>query len=230
MEQNFWTARWAEGQTGWHASQPNPFLLDHLGHLECEPDDALLVPLSGKSLDLEWLRRKARLRPIGVEWAEKAVAETFAEAQLEPSRRSLDEQVELWWADGIAVLCADWFAVGAEHLAAAADSVGARRPLQTWWDRAALIALPAEVRPRYAEHLLGLLPSRARGLLLAIEYPEGQIPGPPFSVDPLEVRRHFTPACDLMEVAFEDALAASPKRQAQGVTRLDERLYLLKKQ
>lgn len=229
MEQDFWTNRWAEGQTGWHAAQPNPFLLRHLDQLACQPDDAVLVPLSGKSLDLAWLRREAGLRAVGVEWAEKAVVETFSEAALQPERRVLAKGVELWWADGVAVLCADWFAVTRAHLDAACQAAGAARALQAWWDRAALIALPPEVRPRYAEHLLGLLPSPARGLLLTVEYPEGELPGPPFSVEPAEVHRHFDESCEVRETAFEDALASSPKRQAQGVTRFDERLYTLVK-
>lgn len=229
MEQDFWTERWAEGQTGWHAAQPNPFLLGHLDQLACQPDDAVLVPLSGKSLDLAWLSREAGLRAVGVEWAEKAVAETFVEAGLQPERRLLAEGVELWWAAGVAVLCADWFAVTRPHLDAACEAAGAARALQAWWDRAALIALPPEVRPHYVEHLFGLLPPSARGLLLTVEYPDGQLQGPPFSVESTEVHRHFDSACEVREAALEDALANSPKRQAQGVTRFDERLYVLLK-
>lgn len=229
MEHEFWNDRWAEGQTGWHASQPNLFLLNYLDRLECQPDDAVLVPLCGKSLDLVWLRREAGLRAVGVEWAEKAVADTFAEAGLVPQRRALTGQIEVWVADGVAILCGDWFAVSREHLDQAAEVAGAARPIQAWWDRAALIALPPEVRPRYAERLTNLLSAGARGLLLTIEYPEGQLSGPPFNVEPTEVRRHFEASCEIAELAREDALASSPKRQAQGVTRFDERLYFLRR-
>ncbi|MCH2101260.1 MAG: thiopurine S-methyltransferase [Planctomycetes bacterium] len=229
MQQDFWTDRWAEGKTGWHAAQPNAFLLAHLDHLQCQLNDAVLVPLSGKSLDLIWLRREAGLRAIGVEWAEKAVADTFIEADLIPERRVLADAVELWFADGVAVLCADWFTVTREHLAYATECAGAGRPLQAWWDRAALIALSPEIRPRYAAHMLELLPSAARGLLLTVEYPEEQLSGPPFNVEPIEVHHHFGTACEVSESALENALVSSLKRQAQGVTRFDERLYSLVK-
>ena len=50
-----------------------------------------------------------------------------------------------------------------------------------YYDRAALVALPPEMRARYVAHVAALLPSGARGLLVSFEYlpAEG---GPPFSV------------------------------------------------
>ena len=125
------------------------------------------------------------------------------------------------------MLCADWFAVTPAHLAAAVSATGAPAPCRAWWDRAALIALPPELRPRYAAQLLELMPSGARGLLLALEYPEGEMQGPPFCVEPAEVRELFEDATGLLELAQIDALAQSPKRQEQGLTRLDERLFFL---
>ncbi|MAW59963.1 MAG: thiopurine S-methyltransferase [Planctomycetes bacterium] len=227
MEQNFWTDRWAEGRTGWHASKPNPQLVDELHRLDCSAGDAILVPLSGATLDLRWLRDEAGLRPIGVEWAERAVEATFEELGEQPHRIPLAPEVELWHSKDLAVLCADWFAVAPAHLAAAVAATGAPAPCRAWWDRAALIALPPELRPRYAAQLLKLMPSGARGLLLALEYPEGEMQGPPFCVEPAEVRELFEGATDLLELAQIDALAQSPKRQEQGLTRLDERLYFL---
>lgn len=226
MQHEFWNQRWVEGKTGWHESSPNPFLVEHLARLECAPGEPVLVPLSGASLDLAWLAQQGLLA-VGVEWSEEAVRATFANAELEPQREMLSESVELWHQGSIAVLCADWFEVTAAHLDTATRAIGGQAPIRAWWDRAALIALPVELRPRYAAHLLGLLAADARGLLLSIEYPEGELPGPPFSVEPEEVEQHFSASCAITQLAFADALARSPKRQAQGMTRLDERLSFL---
>lgn len=225
MDYEFWKKRWAEGQTGWHAKHPNEFLVAQLGQLGCQPGDPVLVPLSGKTLDLDWLENQAGLRPVGVEWSEQAVVETFEHLGVRPKRTRLSAAVELWQAGGTAVFCADWFAIEASHLVAAAASTGALAPIRAWWDRASLIALPIELRRAYAEHLAALLPAGARGLLLSLEYPSGELAGPPFSVDPAEVRHLFEAAFEIQELASKDALVNDPRRQAQGVTRLDERLY-----
>jgi thiopurine S-methyltransferase len=229
MEHEFWSKRWAEGQTGWHAQQPNESLVAQLEQLRCQPGDPVLVPLAGKTLDLAWLAKQPGLRPIGVEWAEQAVVETFEQAGLRPERERLSEAVELWHGGGIAVLCADWFAVDASHLAAATASTGASAPIRAWWDRASLIALPKDLRCAYAKHLRELLPAGAHGLLLSLEYPSGELAGPPFSVGPAEVRDLFEAGFKIEELALKDALAHDKRRQAQGVTRLDERLYLLQR-
>lgn len=224
MEQRFWTDRWAEGQTGWHASRPNPFLVKHLPRLGCASGEPILVPLCGKTLDLSWLEQHAGLRPIGVEWAEHAVEEFFREHELAPTRSRLAEGVEHWEAAGIEILCADWFQITSDLLNEVAGG-----PVRAWWDRASLIALPPELRERYARHLAKLLPSGARGLLLSLEYPPEEKQGPPFSVDPPEVRRLFAGDFVLEELEWEDALPRDPRRQAQGMTRLHERLYRLER-
>lgn len=228
MEQSFWTDRWAEGQTGWHADQPNPFLLAHVDELHTQSGDAVLVPLCGKTLDLGWLEEFGR-HPIGVEWAEEAVAAHFEDEGRQPVREPLADGVECWHAGGTAILCADWFAVTRDHLHASAEAVGARRPVRAWWDRAALIALPREVRARYAAHLQSLFDADARGLLLGLEYPQQELDGPPFSVEPPEVHTLFDSGCDVEELAWQDALPHSPTRQAQGLTRFEERLYRLRR-
>lgn len=228
MKHAFWNQRWIEGKTGWHESRPNEFLVEHLARLQCQPGDAILVPLSGATLDLAWLARQG-FRPIGVEWSEEAVRATFGGARSSAERKTLADAVELWHSDELAVLCADWFAVEPSHLASATRAMGCKGPIRAWWDRAALIALPAELRAQYSAHLLKLVAPDACGLLLTIEYPAGELPGPPFSVEREEVREHFSHSCEILELAHEDALAKSPKRQAQGMTRLDERLSFLRR-
>jgi thiopurine S-methyltransferase len=225
MEQDFWTERWAEGQTGWHAGSPNRFLVEYFDRLHCATGDSVLVPLCGKSLDLGWLAAEASCRPVGVEWAEQAVAEYFADASEAVVCKPLSSEVEQWQSQGVALLRADWFAVQREHLSAATGMTETR----AWWDRASLIALPPDLRVAYVAHLASLLPQGARGLLLSLEYPPEEKQGPPFSVDPDEVRRLFEADFSIEELVCEDSLARDPLRLAQGMTRLDERLYLLQK-
>ena len=50
------------------------------------------------------------------------------------------------------------------------------------YDRAALIALPEQLRNRYARHLVQIT-NRALQLLICVTYEQHLIAGPPFSVD-----------------------------------------------
>ena len=56
------------------------------------------------------------------------------------------------------------------------------------FDRGALVALPPDLRRRYASELYARLPRGCRGLLVTLEYPQPERAGPPFSVDATEVQ------------------------------------------
>src|SRR5690606_23896591 len=63
------------------------------------------------------------------------------------------------------------------------------------YDRAALVALPDELRTQYARHLLTLCPKTPQ-LLIVFEYDQRQMDGPPFSVSVSDIEKvyqsHYT--------------------------------------
>ncbi|MEM9493576.1 MAG: thiopurine S-methyltransferase, partial [Myxococcota bacterium] len=63
-------------------------------------------------------------------------------------------------------------------------------PVDAIYDRAALVALPEEMRVRYTEHMMEIT-DRAAQLLLTFVYDQSVRPGPPFSVDIDEVQRAY---------------------------------------
>jgi len=63
-------------------------------------------------------------------------------------------------------------------------------PVDAVYDRAALVALPADVRQRYAAHLIEII-ATAPQLLICYEYDQTLQAGPPFSVDREELHRHY---------------------------------------
>ncbi|RMD78747.1 MAG: thiopurine S-methyltransferase, partial [Gammaproteobacteria bacterium] len=171
----FWEARWAQGRTGFHQPRPNPLLERHWAALGVPPEAPVLVPLCGKSLDMVWLRQQGH-PVVGVEVVEQAVAAFFAERGLRPRRRPAGAAV-LWEAGGYRILQGDLFALGPEEVG----------PVGACYDRAALVALPRSARRRYVAHLGRLLPAAAPCLLITLDYPPGEMEGPPFSVPPEEV-------------------------------------------
>jgi len=55
MQADFWHQRWANNQIGFHQSRANPYLQRYWQQLNIVPGTRVLVPLCGKSLDMNWL-------------------------------------------------------------------------------------------------------------------------------------------------------------------------------
>lgn len=215
MHEGFWQARWARNEIGFHRSEVHPALPEYWASLGLAVGGEVLVPLCGKSLDMLWLAGCGH-RVLGVELAEKAVQDFFSEQELEPACTADGALLRCQVAD-LAVLQGDFFAVTAEQAAAC---VG-------YYDRAALIALPPEMRRRYVAHLDGLLPSGCCGLLVTLDYPQDQRQGPPFAVSDAEVHELYAGAWDIELLEDADVLADNAGFQALGVTELRERVYRL---
>lgn len=77
------------------------------------------------------------------------------------------------------------------------------------YDRAALVALPHEMRMRYTAHLQKIT-SGAPQLLITFEYDQSVRPGPPFSIAPTEVHEHYGHSHDV-SVLVEQEMAGGLK-------------------
>lgn len=177
MDPAFWRARWAEHKIGFHEGHPNAFLAANLARLDGYY--RILVPLCGKSEDLAFLAANNHA-VVGVELVEDAAVQFFAEHAIEPKvdRR---EGYAIYSAHELTVITGDWFAMTPEIVG----------PVDSFYDRAALIALPADARPKYIEQLKTLVPAGAWSLTIALDYDQAAFNGPPFSVSDAEVRGHY---------------------------------------
>jgi thiopurine S-methyltransferase len=102
-------------------------------------------------------------------------------------------------------------------------------PLDAFYDRAALVALPSGMREQYFATLAALLPQGAGGLLVSFEYPQEMKGGPPFSVETAEIARLCNGLFSLRELERVDVLAASPKFAELGIPALHEIAYALQR-
>jgi thiopurine S-methyltransferase len=210
MQPEFWHNKWAANQIGFHLPEVNPYLQRHWA----APATArVLVPLCGKSLDLSWLAGRGH-QVFGVELSEKAVEDFFNEHQVQP-QISAKGAFKVYRGDAIELWCGDFFALTADDVADCA----------ALYDRAALIALPAPMRERYAAHLQQILAQGVQGLLITLDYDQAQMPGPPFAVADEEVQRLLGDVWQMQVLEEQDVLGDSWKFLQAGVTRLEERVY-----
>ncbi|NBF03738.1 thiopurine S-methyltransferase [Pseudomonas sp. Fl5BN2] len=218
MQADFWQRRWESDQIGFHLAEVNPYLQQYWPALGLPAQTRVLVPLCGKSLDLIWLADQG-YQVLGVELTEKAVEDFFREHNLQP-QVSQQGAFKVYAQGSLQLWCGDFFALTAEDITGCA----------AWYDRAAMIALPPEMRQRYTAHLNDLLPDGSKGLLITLDYDQSQLDGPPFAVLDDEVRLRLSGAWHLDVEMERDILGESWKFLQAGVTRLVERVYRLDKQ
>ncbi|NYT75463.1 thiopurine S-methyltransferase [Alcaligenaceae bacterium] len=215
MDAEFWLERWREGQTGFHLQRVTPLLQKYWPTLAIPAGSRVLVPLCGKSLDMAWLAGQG-FQVLGVELSQLAVDAFFEENKLHPEV-STSPFGKHYTAGAIEIICGDIFGLDAQTLA---NCVGV-------YDRAALVALPADMRPRYVTHIYSQLADSYQGLLLTLEYEQSQMDGPPFSVAEDEVQALFSKHSDVRLTDRRSILEKEPKFKARGLTSLDTAVYQL---
>lgn len=216
MNSEFWHARWRLGEIGWHQDEINVHLQEHWPQLGVKPGERVFVPLCGKTLDLLWLAAQGH-RVLGVEISRLAVDAFFAENGLIPEVTE-EPPFLRYCVDEIEVLCGDFFDLMPAHLAG----------VSAVFDRASLVAMPPEVRPRYAGHLRAVLRPEGVALLVTLDYEQAQMSGPPFSVRDDEVRGLLGERFRIERLAVLDVLAENERFRQRGLTRLSERVYALR--
>jgi thiopurine S-methyltransferase len=215
MEPAFWHARWQENRIGFHLPEANPLLIRYWPVMQVAPGSNVLVPLCGKSLDMIWLREQGH-RVAGIEISQLAVEAFFGENGLTPVIRQ-GRGYSCWSAEGIELLCGDFFSLPATELGR----------IDGCYDRAALVALPAEMRATYAAALLELMPPLAPALLVTLEYDPAEMDGPPFSVPQHEVRQLFGTQCHIEHLHTVEAPGPSSARRERGPVTLLENCFRL---
>jgi len=85
------------------------------------------------------------------------------------------------------------------------------------------------MRPPYVSRLTSLLPASVSMLLVAMEYDQQQMKGPPFAVDEKEIRDLFERHWSVQLLHEENILANEPRFRDRGLSRLSEKIYLLNK-
>ena len=188
MDATFWHQRWEKLEIGFHESKANPLLVTHFNELSLTTGSRVFVPLCGKTLDIGWLLSHGH-RVAGAELSEIAIKQLFVELGVEPHISDVGS-LQRYSSDNLDIFIGDIFDLSESMLG----------PVDGVYDRAALVALPAHMRARYATHLTEIT-NRAPQLLICYVYDQPLMEGPPFSVRNEEVNQHYQHRYDLQLIA-----------------------------
>ena len=200
-----WLERWREGRIGWHEAGGNASLRKYWR----DQGRRVLVPMCGKTVDMLWLEEQGN-SVVGVELSDIAARAFFEENSLRytiregklPAYAALDREITIY--------CGDLFDF---------DEAGHTG----WYDRGALVAIPAEQRPAYAKHISALVAADACKLLITLDYDDDIATGPPFSISREEIR-HYWP--DLREIdRYDDIENGPPKFRDAGLKEMFETVW-----
>ena len=178
MDTNFWLQQWEMKHIGFHQTQANPLLVKWFKELSLEQGSRVFVPLCGKTLDIAWLLSN-EYRVAGVELSEIAIEELFLELGMKPKVTEAGN-LKHYVGKNIDIFVGDIFDLSATLLG----------PVDAIYDRAALVALPADRRRRYTSHLMQIT-NRASQLVICFEYDQTLQAGPPFSISTIEINQHY---------------------------------------
>jgi thiopurine S-methyltransferase len=157
-DNELWQQCWRDRETdGFHQKLVNPLLVRFWPSIGLAPGSRVFVPLCGKSLDMVWLLAQG-YEVIGVELSPLAVRAFFKENRLQPERTRLGNLMR-WRQGKLSIYCGDYFSLTQEHLG----------QIDAVYDRAALTALPEDIRVPYVAHLRSLLPDSCEAMLLTVE-------------------------------------------------------------
>lgn len=179
MEHHFWHTKWGKNEIGFHEPEGNAHLVKY-AHVLLEHDSPrVFVPLCGKTKDIAWLLSK-ECDVVGAELSELAVQQLFEELGVVPTITKTRHHLRYEHAN-LVVFVGDIFNLQS-------DDIGLITGI---YDRAALVALPEQMRNQYSTHLSNIT-HNAPMLIVSFEYNQSEMAGPPFSVSQQTVKSLYS--------------------------------------
>ena len=215
QDNDLWLKFWRDERTDFHQSLVNPLLVKFWPSLELEPGSRVFVPLCGKSLDMIWLAQQGH-EVVGVELSPVAVEDFFRENGLKPAQWKLG-QFTLWNDGKLNILCGDYFALAQTDLG----------HFDTVYDRAALTALPENIRGQYVAQLRKLVPDTAKVFLLTVEDAEANATMAQANAVDEEIKSLYSTGFDIDLAFVESIFETDPEAPELPAIRAEYKVYRL---
>ena len=218
MNAEFWHNRWQEKRIGFHQPDVNPLLAKYFTQLNLPANSRIFAPLCGKSVDMIWLAKQG-FDIVGIELVESAVQAFFIENDISYTIKPHSKNSNIKCYQGtlsgqtIALWAADIFTL-TSHDIGHVDAV---------YDRAALIAMPPELRLQYSQQVCSLSQNSPQ-LLLTLNYDQNERAGPPFSISPEQIQQYYSAYYQIYQLEEESSILNAAPEMA-----VTEPVWLLKK-
>ena len=213
----FWLKRWTDGIIHFHQEKIEAML----ARFPAVTNEVVLVPLCGKTKDMVHFAELGN-QVIGAELSLTACESFFVENQIAYERRSIPGFV-VFQSKSITIYCGDFFSLPLNLL----------QNVTLIYDRAALIALPTNLRIRYAELIINIAKNCSNSLgsfkiyLISLEYAAKKPDLPPFSVGAAEIEALYGKRFKIEKLVSEKDILYSPTTETTEPQPATESAYLL---
>jgi thiopurine S-methyltransferase len=178
MKESFWHERWAKNEIAFHEKNANHLMSAHFDKFNLPAGSRIFVPLCGKTRDIAWLLARG-YAVVGAELSEVAIKALFTELGVEAHVSRINDFLH-YHNEKIDIYVGNIFNL-TESVLGTVNGI---------YDRAALVALPADLRRQYAAHLIDITDA-APQFLITFEYDQQLIDGPPFSVSSEALAQYY---------------------------------------
>ena len=206
---------WRRNDIAFHQSVFSPILQHYLINCNLIQGDQVLVPLCGKSHDMDLLADSG-FEVMGVELSKIAI-EAYFEARKVTPIKSRKGSFIVWKHNNIEIWCGDIFDLNIRSL----DKV------KLMYDCASLTAFSSEQRKRYVQHFKKTLPNRTDIILLTTETPEPR-ENSHKAIDP-ELNDLYQSGYQISLLYGEENMKSDPQQPHLPLVMMQEKLYLLQK-
>lgn len=218
MDKIFWHKKWETNEIGFHLNDVHPLLKKYFDKIFSQ-GLSVFVPLCGKTLDMRYLYAQNK-SVIGCELSEVATNSFFSVEKNRGTMNIVAEDKHKIFRIGnesqsLSILVGDYFDLSPQSF----------DQCQLIYDRAALIALPEELRTLYVKHLRQLLP-HAKMLLITLDYDQSIMSGPPFSVNQKMVETLFSFA-EVELLKRSDIIDDEPHFKGKGLSHFYQTAYFI---
>ncbi|MCB1197206.1 MAG: hypothetical protein KDK51_02460 [Deltaproteobacteria bacterium] len=212
MDLDYWKKRWQDNQTHWHVDRIHPLLQKYYPLLSQTQDSHVLLPLSGKTLDIEWLLEQGH-QVTCVEVSDIAIEEI-------QKRMDIQWQIEkkgpftVYTYQKLTILQGDYFLlpeISLPHV----DFV---------FDRAAFVAIDPQDRTSYAKIYQHLQPKHI--LLVLFRYDLTASTHPPYAFADQEIFSLLEPSFDIKLLESKEMLEEFPRFKARNIAEFFQDAYL----
>lgn len=186
MDRDYWKKRWRDGNTGWHANRVHPTLVSMYEQFNLSDHYHFLLPLCGKSFDIDWLFLKGHA-VTGIETATEPIFEVAKRLGIDWSMDQIGPFTRYNY-DNLQIFQGDFFALKELSF----------YNIDVVFDRGAFVAIDPSKRQAYADIYKWMRPKKIGMVLRMREIHEDQ-DGPPFSFVDQELNSYLTDRFDIKD-------------------------------
>ncbi|MBK2256962.1 thiopurine S-methyltransferase [Francisella philomiragia] len=213
----YWLDRWQNNDVDFCQEAPNEFLVKHFCRFNINDSSVCLVPMCGCSIDMLYFLSKG-IKVVGIELSEKAVLSFFSQNNIKYEIIE-ESDYKCYKGNDIEIYVTDIFNL--PKIAKNLPDFG------IWYDRGAYIALPEDIRARYAKMMLQVCSDNTQILLLVMEH-DKKSQTPPYSVTQAELIKNFSPNIEFELIDSKQRENIPDYRKAEGMTEQYYTAYLRK--